>query len=337
MENMFNKSRRQLDIERIRQMSLEKLEFSPLEVKYAVEELMDQEVISTPVHKSRGLGNENWFIETEVKKYLCKIGPSNAPVSKWRAAANANKLAVERGLPVPKIVVFDEQNNRLGRVVRVYEFIDGQNIDDIGGVSKVQQQFWTEFGTALRQLHEINIEGFSSRLDSSVPSFNSWDAYLKYRIPQIHARVGASCILDEAVVSRFWEAINKTACSVASVIKPALTHRDLHIDNVLFSPDGGLAAILDFDQAEAWDPVADFFKLQYFVFVEAPGSELAFTKTYGTLSETHTYFEERLSIVSGIELVNIIANEPYSKSTEVDALICCLQEVAHAAGWPDPT
>ena len=56
-----------------------------------------------------------------------------------------------------------------------------------------------------------------------------------------------------------WEPVLRLAREVAPSVRPALSHRDLYLDNFV---DDSLKAILDFDMAEAWDPVADFAKLR---------------------------------------------------------------------------
>lgn len=60
------------------------------------------------------------------------------------------------------------------------------------------------------------------------------------------------------------------------VVPPRLTHRDLHLDDVIATEDGRAAAIVDFDRAEARDPAADPVKPRRQICGEYPGSEAAF-------------------------------------------------------------
>ncbi len=91
-------------------------------------------------------------------------------------------------------------------------------------------------------------------------------------------------------------------------VAPALCHRDLYVDNVLVGEDGALVALLDFDMVEVWDPVVDFFKLEWFVFEPNPTARAPFLDAYLDGDPLPRMFAERLALASLIELVNHAAN-----------------------------
>ena len=92
---------------------------------------------------------------------------------------------------------------------------------------------------------------------------------------------------------------------MAGVVTPALCHRDLHLGNVLATPDGHLAAVLDFDGAEAWDPAIDVVKLRWLVFPDHEGAADAFARGYGPFPPR---WDERVRLVELLELTNTVAN-----------------------------
>jgi aminoglycoside phosphotransferase (APT) family kinase protein len=310
-------------------------EFEPQQVARAVEVLTGAKVSVTPTFIPRGLGNENWVVSTAAGRLLVKIGAHEAPVAKWRAAAVGRVLAARAGVPVPRLVAWHEQLPALdGRHVRIFVALDGYTLDDPAGPGQAAPQVWTELGAAVRRLHSVRLETFTSRLDGSAPAFATWDAYLAYRIPQIDGRARACAWLDDLDLDPLWDALHAAARGLAPVIRPGLTHRDLHVDNILISPCGGLAAILDWDQAEAWDPVADLVKLRWLLFEEVPGSEAAFIEGYGSPAAVHPHLQERLHIAGVVELVNTIAGALPHEALAVRRLRARLQAVTASAGWP---
>jgi aminoglycoside phosphotransferase (APT) family kinase protein len=83
-----------------------------------------------------------------------------------------------------------------------------------------------------------------------------------------------------------------------------LTHRDLYLDNLLAGEDGLLTGILDFDNAEAWDPAADLVKLRWQVFPHFAGAERAFDAGYHSVAAPLPRIEERIKIAEILELSN---------------------------------
>ena len=103
------------------------------------------------------------------------------------------------------------------------------------------------------------------------------------------------------------------------------------------SPEGGLGAILDFDIAEAWDPVADFFKLQHWIFDEHPTFGDWFAEGYGDPKVVWPGFTLRLGVVYVIELVNMLAEAHRSPESEwVERGVVRLRSVCAEHAWPNP-
>ncbi len=308
-------------------------EFPPLAIARAVTELTGRPVIGAPTPIRRGEANENWLVETREGTLLCKVAPTAAPVDKWQAAARAVELAVGAEIPTPALVAAHPCAALSGRFVRILEWVEGEPAGELDAPLSACPMLWSDLGHAVRRMHEVHLPAFSSRLDGSAPSFPTWDAYLAYRIPQIHQRAAASGYFDLDALGRLWAAIGAEARRLDWIIHPTLTHRDLHLGNILVTPDGRLAAIVDFDNAEAWDPVADFFKLRWWVWNECPEIEPLFVAGYGSPPEVHPHFAERLNIVSAVELVNILAQDTVAEDCAVDR--GRLQAVTKEAGWPE--
>ena len=311
-------------------------EFGADAVRDAVRGALGHAQIELPTHLSKGYGNENWQLRTERETLLCKIGRTGTPVEKWRAAARGRELAEAAGVPVPRLLYATESCEVLdGRMLRVFEFVEGCHPSELA--ADALGIFWAELGAAVKRLHTIELHGFSSRLDGSAPWFETWDAYLDYRIPQIQERIRATECFEPDSVEVLWDEIRRAAHTCAPYIEPRLTHRDLHLDNVIATPSGHLAAIIDFDQSEAWDPAADFFKLELLSFERNRHAREAFYHGYGNPEIVHPGFRTRLYVAATLELVNQLANVMSEDSSMGDAWgIDLLKRVLREAEWTLP-
>jgi aminoglycoside phosphotransferase (APT) family kinase protein len=253
-------------------------------------------------HLPVGWGNENWRVEAGGgERFVVKLGPpESAP--KWQATRNAYAIAAAQDVPVPELLHFDPACAVAGGwVVRILRWIDGE----APASGAIGAAFFRELGAAVRRLHDHAVDAFSSRLDGSAPSFARWDGYVAHRWPQVRARLEVTQAFDRAQIDELEREITAGAVAVADAARPALCHRDLHLGNLLATEDGHLAAILDFDGAEAWDPAIDVVKLRWLVFPYHPGAAEAYAEGYGV---TPPKWHERIHLVELLELTNTVAN-----------------------------
>src|SRR6478672_2083759 len=105
----------------------------------------------------------------------------------------------------------------------------------------------------MRTLHDAPVvDGFSSRLDGSAPTFDRWDDYLAHRMVGVVERCRSCHAFADDDLAALVAEIEATANAVAAHATPALCHRDLYLGNLLSTDptDDHLAAVLDFDGAE---------------------------------------------------------------------------------------
>lgn len=260
----------------------------------------------------RGFANENWRVRTTEGEVLVKIGGPKADAAKWRASARALDMARAVGVPAPILLHGEACCVALeGRVLRIQRWVDGAAPHALDGASAVR--FWTDLGRAVRTLHGIAFAAFSSRLDDSAPDFPTWSAYLDYRIPQIEARCQRVSLLDGAERAEIWARVRAEAQALDGAVRPAFVHRDLHPDNLLATADGGLAALLDFDMVEPWDPVGDWFKLAHWCFAGRLERRQAFEAGYGAPADHLACFEQRRMVVDVVEGMNMAANDGFAE------------------------
>lgn len=256
-------------------------------------------------HLPVGYGNENWRVATASgAAFIVKLGPpGSAP--KWAATHDVYRLGREAGLPLPELVHFDPASDLVGGwATRVFTWMDGIPAASALADGADVEGFFSDVATMARTLHGLPAAAFSSRLDGSAPAFDRWSDYLSYRLPQVLERVRRTEAFPEAEVAALVAEIADLAGVVDDHARPPVCHRDLHLDNLLATPTGRLAAVLDLDGAEAWDPAIDLVKLRWLVFPHHPGSEEAFTAAYGR----PPCWDERVRLCELVELLNAVPN-----------------------------
>jgi aminoglycoside phosphotransferase (APT) family kinase protein len=249
----------------------------------------------------QGWGNESWRVDSALGPLIAKIGREWSDVAKWRASARALDLARGAGVPAPELLAFvDSMEVLQGRIFRVFRYIEGTTarVDAPPAV-------FCELGATMRRLHSIEVPRFTSRLGDE--GFARWSEFLEDRWPAMIGRA-AHAGIDATLVSRSYEVATALAAEVDGVVGPALCHRDLYLDNVLVDEKGALVALLDFDVAEVWDPLVEQLKLQWFLFELNPAARHLFFDGYLAGDPMPPMFDERVRLVSIVELLNHAAN-----------------------------
>ncbi|WP_162605434.1 aminoglycoside phosphotransferase family protein [Jiangella ureilytica] len=256
----------------------------------------------------RGWGGQNWRVTADGgERFLVKFGDP-ASAEKWSAASSAYDLARRAGVPAPRLAAFEAHCPEAGgAAMRLLTWVDGVEPASVLRGDAAVGRFFGDLGTALRRLHAIDLETFSSRLDGSAPVFARWTGYVAYRLPQVAGRVAATDAFQPAAFAALAGRITDLAERVSAAVAPAPCHRDLYLDNLLATPDAGLAALVDFDGAEAWDPAVDLVKLRWQVFPRYPGARAAFEAAYHP-ADVPPRWPERVELVELLELVNHVAN-----------------------------
>jgi aminoglycoside phosphotransferase (APT) family kinase protein len=271
--------------------------------------LLSEPVLEAPRPTERGYGNENWLLRVPSGAVLFKIASARADVDKLRSAWLAHDLVHRAGVPTGRPLCFVERWDDLdGTPVRLVEFVDGAQPESVLSTPGAVRRFFGSLGEAVARLHGISFPVFTSRVDRSAPGFDRWGDYVTYRWGGVVERAVAARVFTERDLRPLLADVGPLADAVSPVVAPALTHRDLYLDNVLAGPDGQVCALVDWDTAEAWDPVVDLVKLRWQVFDRFPGASEAFRRAYDERAAPFEMLRERLYVADVLELVNTIAN-----------------------------
>lgn len=183
------------------------------------------------------------------RDYAVKIqasGPKELPVQLWRATV-ASRLSAQ-GHPVPPTLPTRERTmvgtaTHTGRpiAVTVSEWIAGTPYGEIG-----DQLDTVSFGRALGSA--------AAKLQSSLigsprpprPITHTWAAHTMAETIEAHLPRVTDLEIRE-IAARALDILGHTIAPVAGDLPKVLVHQDLHDSNVLADTEGGIAALLDFD------------------------------------------------------------------------------------------
>ena len=251
-----------------------------------------------------GLSNTAWpLVDGDGGRYVLKQGPLTS-AAKWTSSHRALTLAGEAGIPVPELRFAGEVD---GSLVRVLTWIDGTPADQAPlGEAEVGRMIGS-LGAAIGALHRRRVDGFSSRLDGSAPTFRRWADYLEHRMRGIAGRCQEAG-LDPALVDRVGTEVARLAGRVGGAAEPVVCHRALHLGNLILAADGSLAGIIDWDAAEPWDRAGDWFKLEYEVLRAHPDRADDLRSAYLDGGPVPAHWDERRRIVHLVEALNTLPN-----------------------------
>jgi aminoglycoside phosphotransferase (APT) family kinase protein len=256
-------------------------------------------------HHPVGFGNENWKLRDDSGfRFVLKIGDAGSE-AKWNSSHLALGLAAAADLPVPELVHLGKIDHHL---VRIFTWIDGYSASSLVAGSERSTRFLRSLGEAVRSLHMIERNSFSSRLDDSAPTFPTWSAYITYRLSQIRERCVATRSVNPDLLDRVCGAATELAATVDDSAEAVLSHRDLHPDNLIVNADGTLIGIIDWDAAEAWDRAGDWFRLEFELLRSHPHSGSVLLGAYLQGDSVPSQWDQRKRLVHLIETLNILPN-----------------------------
>jgi aminoglycoside phosphotransferase (APT) family kinase protein len=189
-----------------------------------------------------------------------------------------------------------------GRRVAVFEFVEGRSAAEVvpGLPAGARDRFFAALAEQCAALHAVPVANFADGAAPGARAFPTWEALVASRVGALEERYAAVGLAVDGAVAAAAAVVAGLAARVSPDVRPALTHRDVYLDNVVVDLRGR-PVLIDFEHAKLWDPLADLAKLDLFVFPGLAGSADAFARAYGL--EARPHHRERRALALGLELI----------------------------------
>lgn len=259
-------------------------------------------VTGRPVRVPKGFGSESWKVATDAGELLVKVRRRAADAAKLRNQTAALRLARSGGVPVPELLYTGSSDELGGRPVMVLRYVPGVDAEEVVGDLDAADRnaLFSDLGEAVGRLHGIGCAKFTDKIGTPEADLERWSDVVGKRARSAARRNRELGTLDAPEIEAILDRLERTADNVSDVVEPVLIHHDLHLANVLLR-GGRFAALIDFEQAKAWDPMHDFVKLGMWIFDEWPGGLEPFVAAYRRRSGTLPRAEERLATCLALE------------------------------------
>lgn len=238
-----------------------------------------------------------WGVATTTGDLLVKVPIRDPQPQRVARHATMHRAARTAGAPVAGL-----RGTFLHLVppMLVFDWIDGTDARAAWPTltDTQRQQIAFSLGQAVATLHAIDGEGFTGH-----PPEADWRQVAGARVAELaelHAEAG---LLPSACVDDVADELERLAARVTAWVRPAFTHFDLHLPNVVVA-GGRFAALLDCEHARWWDPVADLVKLRMWVFDPYPETAGPFQDGYTADGGHLHHLADRLALCQGLELLS---------------------------------
>jgi aminoglycoside phosphotransferase (APT) family kinase protein len=263
------------------------------------------------------------------EKYVFRFNARDTNLPKLQREKIAYGLSANIGLPVPKILAFDDSKKISLFDVMVMEKIDGSNIESEWLNLKLEQRakLAEQAGKLLRKIHSIPLNYFGDLSERSpLPQTKSWFEFLQEKVEfHLNEAMEISLFTVEQLTSIAF-ILKKMKSQISSIKTASLVHVDFHFGNLLHK-NFEIVGILDFEWSFSGDP---FYDLCFYSKMDEtwPDSNVNFLKGYGV-----TDFDDeqklRMKFYQMIRNINlcIVAKKHFSDEESQDYLLTTSKKI----------
>ncbi|MGH3607029.1 MAG: phosphotransferase family protein [Pseudonocardiaceae bacterium] len=257
----------------------------------------------------KGRSHASWVFDSTRGVLVGKVAMTSHTDAIVRRLAEHRRVW-EHGVPVPRLLDFTASSDLVGgRLLIVSEYLPGHDAEDAlrSQRPRSMEHVMVETGAALARLHRVPVTVFGDAITGLGAGSDSWSATVASRIELLarayHDQENTGNGSDADLMAAGLLLLGQLADAVSPAVRPAVTHLDVYLPNILVDSEGGFRALLDLEHLRWVDPVMDFVKPAMWMFGKRPRWAEAFVDGYRSAGELPQRWSERLATVSGLELL----------------------------------
>jgi aminoglycoside phosphotransferase (APT) family kinase protein len=250
-----------------------------------------------------GYGHENWQLADDAgNRWILKIAERERRTVKVENNVAAQRRAAAHGVRVPEVIALCLDPEPLGRPFYVQRWVEGTDAEvALAAMSAAERAFFAaEYGTEVARLHAITDTHFSEGVLAAL-RHAGWKEYCVARLDLLRKVNFDAGVLDPTTLAATLLTCGRLVEEMTVDFAPGLAHLDLYPRNVVVSPTGHLAALLDFEHSRFTDPAWDFVKLETWNFRVHPDLAQPFLAAYRAERGWSDGWDARLRLCRGLE------------------------------------
>jgi aminoglycoside phosphotransferase (APT) family kinase protein len=281
------------------------MELTAERVALGVERSLPDAVPVQPVAAlRRGRSHASWMLDSGLGRLVAKVALTGHDQVVLDRLAEHHRV-FEHGVPVPRLLAFDPDCHAVGgQLLIVYGYLPGRDADHASRSlpGTVMAEAMRAAGGAVAGLHQVPVGAFGDPVTGLGAGPGTWSAVIAGRVELLRRSYRSFAVQDGAIPAGL-VLLGGLADDVSPLVRPAVSHLDLYLPNILLDDEGRFRALLDLEHVRRVDPVMDFVKPGMWMLAGRPDWAEAFEDGYREVAGWPERWPERLAVATGLELL----------------------------------
>lgn len=210
-------------------------------------------------YEGKGVDNNVFSFKVGNKYYIIRFLGGRRK-DKFENEVFALKQCRKKGIPVPKILIYDGSQRLVPITYMVENKVIGKSLSDVSRKNKMK--LMPLFGKELAKVHEIKLKGFGFMKEGK-GLYKNWQKFYYSNYRSAMAFIIKNKVLDKDKIKKIDNYV-KNNKNLLIWKSSRLLHGDTNLDNVLISKNK-ITAIIDFSGVHAGDPMLDIGMFSYYM------------------------------------------------------------------------